>query len=251
MRISGDLHCHTLASTHAYSTLEELIFYASRKKLAFIAITDHGPALPDGPHEWHFTGLSRLPKYLRGVRVLGGCELNLLDADGSVDLPVSVLQKLDFVIASMHSPTFSPATVEEHTQAWLSAAANPLIDCLGHVGQPEYPFDIDAVVRACAETGTLIEINSASFSIRPGSAGICREVALCCKARGVSIAVTSDAHDAYHVGNFFDSISLLEEIDFPHELVVNSTTEHFAAFARARKGVDLFQKEAQDGVYWD
>ena len=48
MRIIADLHTHTIVSDHAYSTLEEMVAGAARANLAAIAITDHGPQMPDG-----------------------------------------------------------------------------------------------------------------------------------------------------------------------------------------------------------
>lgn len=250
MNIIGDLHTHTLASTHAYSTLHELLMSASRKQHKLLAVTDHGPALPDSPHEWHFYGLHRLPREVGGVRLLSGCEANILPG-GELDLPDSILNRLDFVIASMHSPTYPVSTIEENTRAWIKAASNPAVDCLGHAGQPAYPFDIPAVVGACRESGAIFEINSSSFSIRKGSGAYCREIALECKRQGVGLAVTSDAHCMYEVGEFTDSLELLFSIDFPDELVINSSIKRFAEFYRRRGGGELFGEEEEDSVYWD
>ncbi len=49
-----DLHMHTVASTHAYSTLSDYIAEARRKGIKLFAITDHGPDMADAPHHWHF-----------------------------------------------------------------------------------------------------------------------------------------------------------------------------------------------------
>ena len=54
MHIVADLHTHTIASTHAYSTVYEMVRGAKAKGLIAIGITDHGPDMKDGPHEWHF-----------------------------------------------------------------------------------------------------------------------------------------------------------------------------------------------------
>lgn len=72
MKIVADTHCHTLASTHAYNTLLEMVRYAKQIGLKTIGLTDHGPAMPDGPHEWHFTNLAIWPDIIEGVRVLKG-----------------------------------------------------------------------------------------------------------------------------------------------------------------------------------
>lgn len=62
-RVVADLHCHTIASTHAYSTVTELAKAASERGLLAIACTDHGPAAPDSPHIWHFGNLDVLPAF--------------------------------------------------------------------------------------------------------------------------------------------------------------------------------------------
>ena len=70
MKIEADLHTHSVASGHAYSTISELALAAAERGLKMIAITDHGPAIPGGPHLYHFSNLKVLPEYLHGVRLL-------------------------------------------------------------------------------------------------------------------------------------------------------------------------------------
>ena len=74
MRILMDLHTHTVASGHAYSTIMENAKAAAEKGLEGIAMTDHGPAMPGGAHLYHFWNLTALPQQIAGVRVLRGVE---------------------------------------------------------------------------------------------------------------------------------------------------------------------------------
>lgn len=69
-----DLHMHTLASTHAYSTVHDYIAAAVRKHIRLIAITDHGPEMVDAPHPFHFNNLRVLPRVVDGVGILRGIE---------------------------------------------------------------------------------------------------------------------------------------------------------------------------------
>ena len=55
-----DLHTHTVASTHAYSTIYEYVMVAKQKGIPLFANTDHGPELTDGAHEWHFLNLKSI-----------------------------------------------------------------------------------------------------------------------------------------------------------------------------------------------
>ena len=83
----ADLHVHTVASGHAYSTIGEIAVEAGRKGLRLVGMTDHGPALPGGPHPYHFAALRFVPETLHGVRILRGVEANIL-GPGQLDLPV-------------------------------------------------------------------------------------------------------------------------------------------------------------------
>ncbi|STS81690.1 hydrolase YcdX [Klebsiella pneumoniae] len=65
-----DLHMHTVASTHAYSTLHDYIAEAKRKGIKLFAITDHGPDMADAPHYWHFVNMRIWPRLVDGV---GSC----------------------------------------------------------------------------------------------------------------------------------------------------------------------------------
>ena len=82
--IKTDLHTHTLASTHAYSTLEENCRGAFANGLEGINMSDHGPSMPDAPYEGHFSNMRILPEYIHGVKVWKGAEANIVDYDGNI-----------------------------------------------------------------------------------------------------------------------------------------------------------------------
>ena len=97
MNLIADMHCHTVASGHAYSTVQEIAREASNKGLEMVAITDHGPSMPGGPHCYHFGNLRALPSEIYGVKILKGVEANIIDYDGNIDLPERYLDILDIV----------------------------------------------------------------------------------------------------------------------------------------------------------
>ena len=76
MQIIADLHTHTLSATHAFNTLDEMAAKAAALGYAALAITDHGPAMPDAPHMWHFANQTALPLVLHGVAMMYGAEAN-------------------------------------------------------------------------------------------------------------------------------------------------------------------------------
>lgn len=226
----ADFHTHTLFSPHAYSTVTENAAAAARCGLLAVACTDHAEATPDTGHHWHFTNMKILPPVIESVRVLRGMEANVLDFTGRIDASPVLRGQMELVIASMHAGTMPEGSVEEITQAWTAVAADPDIDIIGHSGTPRYAFDFEVVVPLFGQHGKVVEINEGSFRIRPGSYENCKRIAELCKQHGVRIAVSSDAHFHVNIGQFNNAIALLDDIDFPPELIVNNSRESLTAF---------------------
>lgn len=235
MHTIADLHTHTLVSQHAYSTLYENIQAAREAGFYALAITDHGPGMPDGASSHHFFCMPGLPEMVNGIRLFRGAEVNIMDFAGTIDLDLTTLQRLDFVIASYHCECISPGTIEENTAGLLAAIKNPFIDCIGHCGNPAYPIDIPTIVSACFQYGKLIEINASSFRIRPGSEVICRKVANECIRQKVNLLISSDAHFRDNIGNHEEAIQLLEALDCPEELIINTSKERLLSYFMFRQ----------------
>lgn len=237
IQIVADTHTHTLACGHAYSTLYENVQAAARRGLNFLCVTEHGPEMPDGPHDTYFLNIPKVvPDVIDGVIVLKGAEANIMNYAGRLDVPDSYLKRLDWVIASYHTNCIDPLDVEAHTAGWLAVARNPLVDVAGHVGDGRYPFEMEPVIRAFAEYGKVVEVNSHSFRCRPGSDVNCREAVRLCKKYGVPVVCSSDAHFFTQVGEVAASIAMLEELDYPQELILNADYDRFLAFARQKTG---------------
>ncbi len=235
MKILTDLHCHTLASDHAFSTVMENVKYASEIGLEAIAITDHGPAMEDAPHPDHFVCQKLLPRELYGVRILMGCEANILDKHGGLDIPDKFLKMLDIVIASIHNPLYNDFGLEDNTCTYMGVLENPYVDIIGHSGNPKCLYDIDAVLTRAKELNKFIEINGNTFKVRPQNVELCREIALKAKKIGTGIVVNSDAHFATSIGGVDKALAMLEDIDFPEELIVNRSLATLEAAIATRK----------------
>ena len=225
MNIVADLHSHTIFSAHAHSTTGEMIEQANKIGLKALALTDHGPALEDSGHIWHFRTKSQIPHIVDGVMVLFGAEVNVIDAKGNLDMAEDYLKSLDWLIASIHKEILPKLTFEEATNAWLKVAENKYIDMIGHCEQAEHFFDYDLVVKKFAENNKIVELNSNSINVRPSGTANMVVLAETCKKYGCKVAINSDAHSKYNLGKFDNILKMLEEIDFPEELVVNSSME--------------------------
>lgn len=228
-----DLHTHTIASGHAYNTLFEMARAAAEQGLELYGCTDHAPSIPDTIGEYYFINFKVIPRELFGVRVLMGAELNILNPAGDVDLPEHILQKLDYAVASIHRPCYSGSTAAQNTAAYLAAMKNPYIQIIGHPDDGRYPSDFETLAAAAAEHHKLLELNNSSLS--PNSSrkdARTQDLILLehCRRFGTHIIVNSDAHIATDVGNHENAWNLLKEIDFPEELVVNTSLEKVAEF---------------------
>lgn len=236
MKIIADTHTHSIACSHAYSTVSENIHAAREAGMLYLAMTEHGPKMPDAPFYWHFTNQHEVPEFYDGVHVLHGVEADVMGPDGSLDLDDKLLASLDWVIASMHVPCFAPGTVEDHTSAWLAVAHNPHVDVIGHCGDLRYRFDYERVIKVFKETGKIVEINNNSAYVRPGAKENCMEIARLCKKWEVPVVVNSDAHFCTKVGKFETALAMLEGLSFPERLVVNADPDRFAQLAESKRG---------------
>ena len=224
MKYLSDLHTHSIVSGHAYSTLLENINYCAEKGIKILGTSEHALTMPGAPHYWYFGNMKVVPRVINGVTILRGCEANILDIDGSLDMTDESSRNLDYMIASFHEPVFKPKSKEENTAAILNVMDKyDKVEILGHLGNPNYELDYEAIVKKAKEKNIMIEINNSSLlgSSRVGSDVNCKKVALLCREIGTKVILTSDSHINTCIGVFNKGIELLEEIQMPKELVMN------------------------------
>ena len=237
MKLRMDIHTHSVASGHAYSTVDENLRFAAEKGMELVALTDHAPGMKDTTGHAYFANLHVLPEKLHGVRLLRGIELNIMDFEGKVDMDERVLSRLDLAIASLHLPCIAPGSRKENTRALLKVMENPYVDIIGHPGDPRYDVDYKEVFRRAKETGTLLEINNASLipgGFRDGSQKQVKELLRMSMEEGVSVVLGSDAHFYTHIGDFSHAEAILKEVGFPQELVLNTDSARFLAALKKR-----------------
>lgn len=228
-----DTHIHTVASGHAYSTVDEIAREASRKNLQVIAITDHAKSMPAGAHDFHFHNLKVIPKKLYGVTVLKGVEANIMDYEGNIDVSEEILEGLDLVIASYHPPCIAFSDERATTRGLIKIMENPKVNIIGHPGDARYPLNMKRIAQVAKETHTLLEVNNASLkpqSVRPGVKENLIELLKWCKHYETPVIVGSDSHVCYDVGELKESVELLEACDFPEHLIINTQPEKFLEF---------------------
>lgn len=244
MKFVVDTHTHTLASGHAYSTIMENAQASQAKGLKLLCTTDHAPEMPGAPHYWFFNNQKILPRFLHDVGILRGVEANTTNLAGELDLPPSTYQRLDWVIASFHEPVFPPSTEQEHTEALINVIKSGKVDVLGHLGNPNYPFDLNAVLQCAKENNVAIEVNNTSLTgnSRKGSEERCSKIVEIGKEVGVYFTTGSDAHFCEDIGRLDLVSELLEQHQVGEDKVITTSTSRFLNFLllRGRKRIEEF-----------
>jgi putative hydrolase len=235
MQLVADLHVHTVASGHAYSTVTEIARVAAEKGLSMIALTDHGPEMPGGPHAYYFSNQIVIPDSLFGVRVLKGIEANAMDRRGRLDLDDFRLAKLDIVAVGLHTVCSPYGSVKENTEMMVAAMQNPFVDIIVHPGNPEYLVDEDTIVKAAARYDVALEVNNSSLTVsRKGSLPHCDNIVSLAKIYGTKLVVGSDSHYCETVGEFGVAAELLIKHDISPDQVLNTSVEKVLAHLNRR-----------------
>ncbi len=197
--LKGDLHAHTDASD-GRATPQEMASAAIAAGLEYLAITDHSKAVGMGigldPAKT-IANMKRVqkaakPLAAKGFTLLTGIEVDILPG-GVLDLPDEVLADLDWVVASAHGVRGQDRA--ELTASMISAIEHPHVDVIAHPtgrlldGRDPYDVDVEALIAACACTGTFLEVNASPkrLDLRP-------EHVRAAVAAGVKICISSDAH---------------------------------------------------------
>lgn len=236
MKIIADMHIHTVASTHGFSTIKEIADEAAKKELEAVAITDHTPASTDGPHVWHFHNLHKaIPREINGVKIIYGAEASIIDYDGSIDFPHEECAALDWIIASFHKDMLAPSTYEEHTKMYLKLAENDDIDVIGHCATVVCPFDYEKCLKKFKECGRLVEINESTILWKNTRENY-REIIRICRKYEIPVIINTDAHFCTLVGEVNESLKLANELDIPERLVVNADWDRLYSFISDRHG---------------
>ena len=202
--LRGDLHCHTTWSDGRQS-VEEMGRAAIELGYEYLAICDHTvsvsvvPGLTADDVRRQGEEILAANEVLAPFRILRGIECDIR-ADGTLDLPDSVLAELDWVQASVHAG--QRGTQKQLTMRTLAAVQNPHVSAISHPTgrlidrRPPNAVDLDRLFEACAETGTALETNGL-----PDRLDLKDEHIRLALDAGVPIVVSTDAHSARGLRN--------------------------------------------------
>lgn len=201
-QLKGDLHAHTRA-TDGRASLREMALAAQAAGLAYLAITDHSRHLTVArgldPQRLakQVDEIDRLNEQLTGITLLKGSEVDILE-NGSLDLPDSVLKRLDLVVGAVHSAFSLPRRkqMERILRAMQSRYFTVLAHPSGRLLGSREAMDLDwlRIVRAAKERGCYLEVNS-----QPDRLDLDDLQCRVAKEEGVLLAISSDAHSTYEL----------------------------------------------------
>jgi DNA polymerase (family 10) len=227
--LRGTFHNHTVASD-GKNTLEEMAGAAIELGLQYLGIADHSKSsfqangLDEARLRAQIAEIRALNLRFRdgGVkfRLLAGSEVDILK-DGTLDFDDDLLGELDYVVASVHNAmTLSEAAMTERI---LRAVSHPKVTMLGHLTgrllleREPYAVDIPAVIEACAESGTVIELNCNPWRLDLDWRWWKHAV-----ARGVKCAINPDAHRTSQLGYLAFGVRLARKGWLRREDVINT-----------------------------
>lgn len=232
MELKADLHTHTLKSGHAYGTIREMAQAASEKHLDLLGLTEHGPGIPGTTDPFYFGKLDEAPKEAYGVRLLYGCEINVLNG-GKLGLDPFYINLLDYAIAGVHTICYEDEGIEKNTDNVIACMKEPKVKILAHPDDNKTPLDYKRLVPAAKEYSVVLEVNCNCLRY-PERRKDCHEnyktmLGLCQKHQ-VPIIIDTDAHDPGFVGVFDPALEFLKTIDFDESLVLNTDAKKTADF---------------------
>ncbi|HEX4829782.1 MAG TPA: DNA polymerase/3'-5' exonuclease PolX [Trebonia sp.] len=200
--LRGDLHTHTNL-TDGVASLADMIAAARARGLEYYAVTDHAPDLvmqrmTDEKALAQRAELDAL-RPRAGLALLHGSELNIAP-DGSVDWDEDFLSGFDMCVASVHSHFDQDRATM--TRRFIRACENPRVNVIGHpltrkIGRrPVVEVDLPELFRACARTGTALEVNAS-----PARLDLPSDHIRAARDAGVKFAIDTDAHSVADLAN--------------------------------------------------
>ena len=229
--LRGDLHTHSDWSDGG-SPIPEMAKAAEALGHEYIALTDHSPrltvanGLTAGRLTKQLDVVAELNAKSNGIRILAGIEVDI-NEDGSLDQSAELLDRLDVVVASVHSKLRMGS--DDMTRRMVLAIANPHVDVLGHCTgrlitgnrgtRPESTFDAEIVFAACQRFGVAVEINSRPERLDPPK----RLLRMAIEA-GCDFAIDTDAHAPGQLDWQPYGCERAEECGVPLDRIVNTWT---------------------------
>ena len=234
-RLNFDYHTHTIFS-HGKGNIEDNVVSAIEKGLRGIAITDHGPGhLTYGMRKEDVPVMREIVNIMKEkykeIEIYLGVEANVVNTKNFLDISRKEFEQYDFVIAGYHYGvkrgycisnwlnSNTPWKLNENyqrnknTEMVIGALRTNKIKILTHPGD-KGPFDIEAISKVCAETGTWMEISTWHDHLTV------EEIKIAAK-EDVKFVISSDAHTVERIGSCIGGVERALEAGLDLDRIVN------------------------------
>lgn len=228
-----DLHVHSLFSNCGLHTILELIEQAKCQGMKGIAVTDHGPSLGGRLNSPFFDRF----RYSDDTFVFyKGIEANVIDAQGTIDIPFEYISNCDVVLLGLHHNVQKGMSASGYTDMLINAIErNPCVDMITHPNDTTYPIDYVKLCSAAALHGVAIELNNSRTLYRRSSDETTIGMINACVETGCRLVVASDTHAIQELGDDSAVSPLLARTQFPKDLLVTLNAGTVNRFLLERK----------------
>ncbi len=226
-----DLHVHTTQSEHAFATFYEILEEAIRRKIEVIAITDHGSSVPGSATAIYFAMADRVPREHKGLKVMFGCEANIIDKEGNIDIKNRTIKKLDILLVGLHNRcAYEDLGEKENTAAIIKCFEKYRPNMFTHPPTMYFKFDIERVCQAACDNNVLLELNLAAMirldnNHHREDLKLYKKMVTVAKKNKKKFIVTSDSHFLHEIGD--DSIlpKYMKILDISEDMILNNYPE--------------------------
>jgi putative hydrolase len=235
-----DLHVHSVASVHAYGTIYDICKEAAKKKMRVIGISDHGAYDCEDHIKWHFAMVRDAPKYIEGVRLLWGGELNVINEKGELDLPLWIQEKMDYVSFGYHIPPKNAQNIsknlfnwtkEDLTNAILNALDNPNIKIITHPCGKKACYDQEKIWERAIQKNILLELNldKLKYAEKDELTQFKKMVSFV-KENNKKLIVGTDTHFLHQIGDYSILEKHFDYLGLKKELIINNYYQELKEF---------------------
>jgi putative hydrolase len=235
-----DLHIHTTHSGHAYATIYEIMRDAKSKGMQMIAITDHGPSMIGTTTLANFGIADRAPKTYEGVEVLWGCEANITDGKGSIDLDDFAIKKLDIILVGLHIGTpYKDLGKKKNTESVIKCFKKYPISIFTHPATLSYDYDAEKVFQAACDNDILLELNLTNLvNLDRGYKNITLEnlkkMVNIAKKNKKKLIINSDTHFLAELGNDDILKKYWDKLGLNDTLIINNYPDELRRFIKSK-----------------
>ena len=183
-----------------------------------IGISDHGPDMERAPHIGYFEMLYRLPHRVGNMNVLYGCESNIIDTNGNIDIPDRLISEIDYIIAGLHKRTcYTENSIDDNTRAIVSVIRSRKADIISHPISLGFLADPEIIVRAALEEQIILECNKsvlkeAVIQQKKEVIHLTTELLNSALEAKVPVLLGSDAHHVSEMAVSDEELSIIKDI---------------------------------------